>query len=73
MARIEIIGAGAVDFIVKPQIPPRNANWFSSGKWVHLAKVAFEKYFLYKVRNGKSELFWEKFILKSIGVEKIGK
>ncbi len=66
-------GDGGVAFIAKPQMPPRNVNWSGSGKWVHLAKVAFEKYFLYKVRNGKSEPFWEKFILKSIGVEKIEK
>jgi len=66
-------GNGGVAFIAKPQIPPRNLNWSGSGKWVHLAKVAFEKYFLYKVRNGKSEPFWEKFILKSIGVERLKK
>ncbi|MEZ5472437.1 MAG: FAD-dependent oxidoreductase [Marinicella sp.] len=66
-------GNGGVAFIAKPQIPPRNLNWSGSGKWVHLAKVAFEKYFLYKVRKGKSEPFWEKFILKSIGVERLKK
>jgi sulfide:quinone oxidoreductase len=66
-------GNGGVAFIAKPQIPPRNLNWSGSGKWVHLAKVAFEKYFLYKVRNGKSEPFWERFILKSIGVERLKK
>jgi len=66
-------GDGGVAFIAKPQIPPRNLNWSGSGKWVHLAKIAFEKYFLYKIRNGKSELFWEKFILKSIGVVRLKK
>jgi sulfide:quinone oxidoreductase len=66
-------GNGGVAFIAKPQIPPRNLNWSGSGRWVHLAKIAFEKYFLYKVRNGKSEPFWEKFILKSIGVERLKK
>ena len=34
---------GAV-FVALPQIPPRNVNWFRKGKWVHLAKIAFEKY-----------------------------
>lgn len=66
-------GDGGVAFIAKPQIPPRNLNWAGSGKWVHLAKVAFEKYFLYKVRNGKSEPFWEKFIMKTIGMERLKK
>ncbi|OIP15208.1 MAG: pyridine nucleotide-disulfide oxidoreductase, partial [Betaproteobacteria bacterium CG2_30_59_46] len=32
-------------FVALPQIPPRNVNWFKEGKWVHLAKIAFEKYF----------------------------
>lgn len=31
-------------FVALPQIPPRNVNWFSQGKWVHLAKIAYEKY-----------------------------
>ena len=42
-------------FVALPQIPPRNVSWFGEGKWVHLAKVAFEKYFLRKMRNGTSE------------------
>jgi len=36
-------GESGVAFVAIPQIPPRNVNWFSEGKWVHLAKVAFEK------------------------------
>ena len=43
-----------------PQNPPRNVNWASSGKWVHVAKVAFEKYFLHKVRAGTTEPYYEK-------------
>jgi sulfide:quinone oxidoreductase len=39
-------GDGGVAFVAQPQIPPRNTNWSSSGKWVHVAKIAFEKYFL---------------------------
>ena len=30
------------------------------GKWVHLAKIAFEKYFLRKVRAGITEPYFEK-------------
>ncbi|HMX16370.1 MAG TPA: FAD/NAD(P)-binding oxidoreductase, partial [Rhodocyclaceae bacterium] len=37
-------GDTGVAFVALPQIPPRNVNWFSEGKWVHLAKIAFEKY-----------------------------
>ena len=36
-------GDGGVAFVAQPQIPPRNVNWSSSGKWVHLAKIGFEK------------------------------
>ena len=42
---------------------PRNINWASEGMWVHLAKVAYEKYFLRKMRRGESEPFYEKFIM----------
>ena len=56
-------GDGGVAFVAQPQIPPRNLNWSSSGKWVHLAKIGFEKYFLHKVRRGTSEPFYEKLAL----------
>lgn len=61
---------GAV-FIALPQIPPRNVNWFKKGKWVHTAKVIFEKYFIRKMKKGKSEPFYEKFILKIIGIARL--
>jgi len=64
-------GDGGVAFMAQPQIPPRNINWASSGKWVHLAKIGFEKYFLHKVRSGKSEPFYEKMALDLIGAHKI--
>ncbi|MBX3480581.1 MAG: FAD-dependent oxidoreductase [Caulobacter sp.] len=64
-------GDGGVAFIAQPQIPPRNLNWASSGKWVHLAKVGFEKYFLSKVRRGESEPFYEKLALDLIGARKL--
>ena len=64
-------GDGGVAFVAQPQIPPRNVNWAASGKWVHLAKVAFEKYFLSKVKRGESEPFYEKLALDVIGARKI--
>ncbi len=64
-------GNGGVAFVAQPQIPPRNFNWAGRGTWVHFAKVGFEKYFLRKIRNGNSEPFYEKFLLKQIGVEKL--
>ncbi len=66
-------GDGGIAFIAQPQIPPRNVNWSSSGKWVHLAKVGFEKYFMGKMKSGKSEPFYEKAAMKLIGLDKLKK
>ncbi|AMK16628.1 MULTISPECIES: NAD(P)/FAD-dependent oxidoreductase [Sphingobium] len=64
-------GDGGVAFVAQPQIPPRNVNWASSGKWVHLAKIGFEKYFLRKVRKGESEPFYESLALHVMGIRKL--
>jgi sulfide:quinone oxidoreductase len=54
-----------------PQIPPRNVAWFKKGKWVHMAKIAFEKYFIRKMKKGTSEPIYEKYILKMLGIGKL--
>jgi len=64
-------GDGGIAFVAQPQIPPRNVNWSASGKWVHLAKVGFEKYFIRKLRQGKSEPFYESLALKVLGIDKL--
>ncbi len=64
-------GDGGVAFVAQPQIPPRNVNWSSSGKWVHAAKIGFEKYFLRKIRIGKSEPFYERLALQVLGIDKL--
>ena len=64
-------GDEGIAFIAEPQIPPRNVNWSSQGKWVHAAKVGFEKYFLRKIRQGKSETFFEKLALDALGIRKL--
>ena len=38
---------------------------------MHLAKVAYEKYFLRKMRRGESEPFYEKFIMDRLGIRRI--
>lgn len=65
------MGDTGAAFVALPQIPPRNVNWFKKGKWVHLAKIAFEKYFLYKMKHGTSEPIYEKYVLKSLGIERL--
>jgi sulfide:quinone oxidoreductase len=64
-------GDSGVAFVAQPQIPPRNVNWSSSGKWVHGAKIGFEKYFLHKIRRGTSETFYEKLALEVLGIQKL--
>jgi sulfide:quinone oxidoreductase len=67
------MGDTGAAFVALPQIPPRNVNWFKKGKWVHLAKVAFEKYFMRKMRQGTSEPIYEKYVLKALGVIRLEK
>ena len=55
-------------FVALPQIPPRNVTWTKVGKWVHLGKVAFEKYFLRKVRTGSITPIYERYVLKVLGI-----
>jgi sulfide:quinone oxidoreductase len=38
---------------------------------VHLAKIALEKYFLHKMKRGVSEPFYEKAVLKALGIVKL--
>ena len=64
-------GDGGIAFVAQPQIPPRNVNWSAQGKWVHTAKVGFEKYFLHKIRSGQSEPFYEKLALQMLGIDKL--
>ena len=58
-------------FVALPQIPPRNVTWANKGKWVHVAKVAFEKYFLRKVKTGSVAPIYEKYVLSTIGIESL--
>jgi sulfide:quinone oxidoreductase len=64
-------GDSGVAFVAQPQIPPRNVNWSASGRWVHAAKIGFEKYFLRKIRSGTSEPFYEKLALQLLGIDKL--
>ncbi|MEO8119405.1 MAG: NAD(P)/FAD-dependent oxidoreductase, partial [Rhodoferax sp.] len=65
------MGDTGAAFVALPQIPPRNVNWFKKGKWVHLAKIAFEKYFMRKIKSGNSEPIYEKYVLKLLGIVRL--
>ncbi|WP_374276212.1 NAD(P)/FAD-dependent oxidoreductase [Azonexus sp.] len=64
-------GDNGAAFVALPQIPPRNVNWFSHGKWVHLAKVGFEKYFMHKMKKGTTETVYEKVVMDALGIMKL--
>ncbi len=64
-------GDSGAAFVALPQIPPRNVNWFAQGKWVHLAKIAFEKYFIRKMKKGNTEPVYEKYVMNMLGIKKL--
>jgi len=67
------LGDKGAAFVALPQIPPRNVTWFKKGKWVHWAKIAFEKYFIRKMKTGTSEPIFEKWVLKLMGIARLHK
>lgn len=58
-------------FLASPELPPRRTAETVKGGVVKLAKVAFEKYFLFKIRTGDADPFYEKFMLKLVGIERL--
>lgn len=65
------MGDTGAAFVALPQIPPRNVQWMKKGKWVHTAKIMFEKYFMRKMKTGVSEPFYEKAFLKTLGITRL--
>jgi len=65
------MGDTGAAFVAMPQIPPRNVTWSRKGKWVHYAKIAFEKYFMRKMKTGNSEPVYEKYMLKMLGIKRL--
>lgn len=65
------LGDTGIAFVAIPQLPPRNVTWAKKGIWVHIAKVAFEKYFIRKMKKGVSEPLYEKLILKYAKIRKL--
>ena len=65
------MGDTGAAFVALPLFPPRNLAWIKKGKWVHMAKIAFEKYFIRKMKKGTSEPIYEKYILRTLGIGKL--
>lgn len=64
-------GDNGMVFIAQPQMPPRNVTWSATGKWARWAKIAFEKYFLRKMRTGTTEPIFEKWAMKLLGLARL--
>ena len=65
------MGDDGLAFVALPQIPPRNVTWAKQGRWVHWAKIAFEKYFIRKMKAGTPEPVYEKYVLKLLGIVRL--
>jgi len=65
------MGNTGAAFAAMPQIPPRNTVWMKKGRWVHIVKKAYEKYFIYKMKNGIVEPAIENRLLKVFGIAKL--
>jgi sulfide:quinone oxidoreductase len=67
------MGDTGMAFVALPQMAPRDVTWAKKGKWVHLAKVGLEKYFLHKMKRGVSEPYYERAILRAMGITKLAR
>lgn len=65
------MGDTGAAFVAIPQIPPRNVTWFKKGMWLHWAKIGFEKYFIHKMKSGSTEPAFEKYALKTLGINRL--
>ncbi len=44
------MGDNGAAYLSEPQVPLRDINWLKQGRWVHIAKGEFEKYFINKIQ-----------------------
>ncbi len=58
------MGNEATGFVANPVIPPRSWVKTKKGRWVHLLKSGFEKYFLWKIRRGNVSPWFEEKLLE---------
>jgi sulfide:quinone oxidoreductase len=65
------LGDTGLAFVALPEIPPRNVTWAKKGKWVRMAKAAYEKYFLHQVRSGNTDPIYERYVLEALGIERL--
>jgi len=56
---------------IKSAIEGKPATAEATWNVVHPAKVAFEKYFIPKIRVGKTDPIYEKYVTKALGIERL--
>jgi sulfide:quinone oxidoreductase len=61
---------GAVALAI-PQFAPRRADLHIINPLVRLAKISFEQYFLYKVKTGDCDPYYEKWLLNLVGLKRL--
>jgi sulfide:quinone oxidoreductase len=49
------MGNTGAAYLSEPQVPLRDINWMRQGRWVHQAKIDFEKYFVNRIRFQPSD------------------
>lgn len=65
------MGDSGAAFLAMPQNPPRAYTWVNEGRWVRVSKVMFEKYFLRKMRRGRPEPGYERFLMRMLGIHRL--
>lgn len=58
------MGGDAAGFFAHPVLPPRTTVKYKQAVWMHWLKSAFEKYFMWKVKNGNIAPFFEEKALE---------
>ena len=67
------LGDSGSVILLQPQMPPRTFELSLHGKFAKLAKIAFEKYFLYKVESGDTDPYYEKYMMQLVGLTRFKK
>jgi len=45
------MGKNGAAYLSEPHVPLRDINWLKQGRWVHIAKGEFERYFINKITH----------------------
>lgn len=64
-------GDRGIAFAARSETPQNRSDWATAGSWVHPAKVAFERYFLHKIRSGAPDRLLESLPLQMLGIDEL--